>query len=187
MTNNNNTFAETTIVAFHIGRGGHFHNAGFVAFIGEEKIGKFIDALFPRFELQQQCLKEVKEKFTEYFWANAEIDGRKDMESYFTDLITDEQFDKLEEVFGISKDDLGDVLYYDAVGHEVGLSESDVQEGIGSINIDNEYNSTYTRHLINCSDEELRLIADYSGYVDGNIRDYAKEQLGIIDEEKTED
>jgi hypothetical protein len=38
--------AENTIVAFHVGRGGRFHNAGFKTFIGEKKISDFTDDLF---------------------------------------------------------------------------------------------------------------------------------------------
>jgi len=44
-TQSNNTAAKT-IVAFHIGRGGQFFNAGFLSFEGEKKISDYTDDLF---------------------------------------------------------------------------------------------------------------------------------------------
>lgn len=41
-----NTFANSTIVAFHIGRGGRFNNPGHLSFCGENKIGHYINGLF---------------------------------------------------------------------------------------------------------------------------------------------
>ena len=38
--------AADTIVAFHIGRGGHFHNPGHLSFIGKKLISDFTDSLF---------------------------------------------------------------------------------------------------------------------------------------------
>lgn len=39
-------FTEETIIAFHIGRGGKYNNAGFVTCEGEKKIGDYTDGLY---------------------------------------------------------------------------------------------------------------------------------------------
>lgn len=39
-------FTEETIIAFHIGRGGKYNNAGFVTCLGEGKIGDYTDGIY---------------------------------------------------------------------------------------------------------------------------------------------
>lgn len=186
MSTTSNTFAETTIVAFHIGRGGHFHNPGHLSYIGEEKIGKYTDQLFLDFEDRVKCLKEAKERIGEYLWDNATVDGRKDMDCYFNDLITDEKFEELEKIFGVTKDDLGEFRYLDCNGTPVGLTYEEEQIGVGCINLDHEYDTTYTCYLSNCNESELNAILKASGYINQDILDYAKEQLGIENEQEEE-
>lgn len=183
---NSNTFAETTIVAFHIGRGGRFHNAGSSSFIGEYKIRKFTNDLFLTHEKENEAIDTAKARIGEYIWDNMQLDGRNDMTSYCLDLITDEKYEDLEKIFGITSDDLGERVYKDCNGSQVGLTEREAMAGVGRINIDNDYNTTYTRYLSDCTHEELQLIAECNVYVDGNTRDYAKERLGIVGEEETE-
>lgn len=171
MTNSTNNFAQSTIVAFHIGRGGRFNNQGFRSFIGEEKIGKFTDDLFIRHE----NLTAFKDRFgfDRTFTENQKC---------IIDLATDEAYDELEQKFGITAEMLGELHYYDGSGHDTGLTENERLAGVGRISIDGDYDTTYTCYLSDCSENELQLIADYTGYVDSNIRDYAKDQLGIADE-----
>lgn len=169
----NTTFADTTIVAFHIGRGGRFNNAGHLSFIGAEKIGKFTEDLFPRYENQNA--------FKNRFGFDQTYNSRQ---KCILDLITDENFDELEEKFGITLEMLGEVRYYDAAGHDTGLTESECQTGVGRIEIDGNYNTTYACPLSDCNEQELQLIVGYNGYVDSAIVDYAKDQLGIVDEEE---
>lgn len=174
MLTNNNSFAETTIVAFHVGRGGHYWNAGHKSFIGQEKIGKFTSDLFIRHE----NLLDFKKRYGFDQTFNSD-------QKCISDLATEENYDELEELFGITAEMLGEIYYYDGSGSNVGLSEEDVDKGVGCIDIDGQYDTTYTCYLSDCNEEELRLIADYNGYVNSNIVDYAKEQLGEVDE-KTE-
>jgi hypothetical protein len=91
-----------TIVAFHIGRGGRFNNAGHTSFVGEKSISNFVDSLF------------LNEDETEY------TDGN---------------------------------------GNKIGLTVKECNSGIGIINIDGGYDTTYTCYLQDCSDEELEIIA----------------------------
>ncbi len=150
---------ETTIVAFHIGRGGKFHNPGFLSFIGKEKIGKFTDNLFCRFENEQKFKKRV------------EFDK-------CLDLITERNFDELEEKFGITEEMLGEEIYFDECGNSTGLTQLEVECGVGKINIDNEYNTTYTCLLKNCDEREIEAIKNS----DTGEKYELLELLGIKDE-----
>lgn len=155
---------ENRIVAFHIGRGGRFNNQGFLRFIGEKKIGEFIDHLFERHE----GLGKLRDA----------IGDRENIVEKFEDCIGNNDFTFFEKL-GF---DLGEKVYFDCNGNEVGLSEADVQSGIGFINEDNDYDSTYTCYLKDCGSEELKLILNYSGWVDSDILDYCKENLGTENE-----
>lgn len=131
-----------TIVAFHIGRGGRFYNAGFLTFIGEKRIGEFTNDLFTRFENENDLLETVENK------------------DRFRDLCVDENFTLLEEEFGVTEEMLGDIEYYCGASMQaVGLTRKEVEEGVGRINIDNDYDTTYTGYLDDCSEEELIAIA----------------------------
>jgi hypothetical protein len=66
--------------------------------------------------------------------------------------------------------------YYNGVGDPVGLTEEEYQSGIGTIDIDGKFDTTYTCFLSNCNEEELNLIAN-SDYWNDDIVDYAKENI----------
>lgn len=149
---------ERTIVAFHIGRGGKFYNAGHKTFIGEKKIGDFTNDLFLSFE----NVSNFKNRF------GYDSTGNSDQKCIL-DLITDENFDELEEVFGIKKEELGEELYFDGGGNSTGLTQKNVNCGIGSIDIDGQYNTTYTIYLDECDKDELLLII--------NSNEWNKEEL----------
>ena len=163
MTTNSSNIAATTIVAFHIGRGGHFNNQGHLSFIGENKIGKYTDELFLTFENAYQVGKKINTR---------ENLSRKFEQAFEGDEAAIAFFEKI----GLP---LGEKVYQDGSGALVGLSEKDVKSGIGRINIDGPYNTTYTRLLSNCDEREFKAILDYTNWVDDSIVDYAKEQLGI--------
>lgn len=131
------TYAANTIVAFHIGRGGRFHNGGHVTYLGQEKIGKYIYDLF----------------------------------------LNDEENDENRG------------QYYDGGGHYVGLSVEDVASGIGYINVDNDYDSTYCQKLADCTEIEMQLIYNEEKdkyYPDDEMLAYLRWYLDI-EEEQTED
>ena len=139
---------QNTIVAFHIGRGGRYNNAGFLSFIGEEIIGKFTDDLFGRYELES--------KFSTRYGYEDTHDGQK----CIIELIQSYDFVELEDKFGITQEMLGDYTYYDGGGNTTDLTQSQVESGIGTINIDNDYDTTYTKYLCDCSDKEIEAIKD---------------------------
>lgn len=169
-----NTFAEETIIAFHIGRGGHFNNPGSLSFIGKKDISAFTNDLYLHFENESNFSKRFGYKST----------GTRDQRC-IADLITDQDFDELEEAFGIKKEELGTAYYYDGGGNNTDLTEEKADSGIGRIDIDGGYNTTYTTYLKDISENEANAILAATGYVDSEITDYAKEFLGI--EEETEE
>ena len=166
---------ENTIVAFHIGRGGMFHNAGHVSFIGEYKIGHFIDDLFLNYENE----KDFKKRYG--------FDSAHEWQRCILDLINDQEFDELEEKFGITEDMLGERIYMDGSGNGVGLTEAQEQTGTGRIENDGDYDTDYCQLLSECSEDEFQLILNYTGYVDPYMMDYVKKKLDITDEENEEE
>jgi hypothetical protein len=50
--------------------------------------------------------------------------------------------------------------YVDGAGNYVGLTVEEEKTGIGRINIDNEYDTTYTRSLFDCSFKEIMAIKE---------------------------
>lgn len=133
-----------TIVAFHIGRGGRFNNSGYTTFLGEKRIGDFTDNLFTRFQNENEILETLSE----------------DVRDEFKDLCVDENYIVLEDKFGVTKEMLGDIEYYcGASMQEVGLLRKEVEEGVGTIDIDGEYNTTYTTCLEDCDRSELLVLA----------------------------
>ena len=158
------------IVAFHIGRGGRFHNPGHKSFIGEKSIGEFTEDLFTRFEHQ--------DKFCNRLGWDESFNGVK----CILDCLTDEDFETLETYYGISQDDLGELEYYcGASGASVGLTESDVDSGIGIINIDHGYNTTYTKYLTDCDEDELEIIREFTGWKSYELDDYVNPKWIIQD------
>lgn len=150
-----------TIVAFHIGRGGRFHNQGHLSFIGENKIGDFVHDLFLNFENE----KDFSNRF------GFDSTGGEDQKSIL-DLITDRDFDQLKEKFGITELMLGLEQYYDGGGNPVGLTVMEEESGIGTINIDNDYDTTYTIYLEDASENEIEAIRKYQGYKGSEVESF---------------
>jgi len=161
---------EKTIIAFHIGRGGRFNNQGYLTFCGEKKIGDFTEDLFCNFENQNDFKKRVG------------FDSSHEDVKCILDCLTDEDFDTLEENYGITKEMLGEKVYYAGNGSAVGLTEKDVESGIGRIDEDGEYDTTYTTYLDDLSEGEIEAIKRDNGYKSQEIID----AIGGEDEE-TED
>ncbi len=166
MATTSNAFAATTIVAFHIGRGGQFYNSGFKSFIGEEKIDKYVNDLFISYENIHEVSKTIghRENLRDLLEQVLDNRGSNDLSAKI----------RFERITGL---ELGEEVYTDCNGSQVGLTVAEAITGIGCINIDNDYNTTYTCYLENCDEKELELIANYRGYVDSEIRAYAQEIL----------
>jgi hypothetical protein len=167
-TLNNTTEKSGIIVAFHTGRGGRFYNAGHTTFIGEKKISEFTDSLFIRFENEQ----EVIGKFSNEQVSNA-----------VAEAIHEEDFETLAK-FGIAKSNLGNQEYFDGVGSPVGLTVNEANEGVGCINIDNEYDTTCACYIEDCSDEQIEMIIAYHGYKSYELENWIAEHYPELIEEE---
>lgn len=133
-----------TIVAFHIGRGGRFNNAGYLTYLGEKRIGDFTNDLFTRLQNENEILQTLSE----------------DVRDRLKDLCVDENYILLKHDFGVTQEMLGDIEYYcGASMQEVGLLRKEVEEGIGKIDIDGDYNTTYTTYIEDCDRSELLALA----------------------------
>ena len=66
--------------------------------------------------------------------------------------------DTLEESYGITEEQLGSFIYRDFNGNEVGLTQDDVITGVGRIEIDGDYDTTYTKYLSDLDAAEIRAI-----------------------------
>lgn len=134
------TTKSNTIVAFHIGRGGRYWNPGYKSFIGEYNIGHYVGDLFLHYENQSEVYKKIK--------------GRPNLEEKFQECSDNDDFSWFEQI-GF---DLGEKTYFTETGYPVGLTLKEEESGVGRIDIDGEYNTTYTCYLKNCSEAELKLI-----------------------------
>jgi len=173
--------AKNTTVAFHIGRGGHFHNAGHLSFICENKIGKYTDDLFLQYENTSDVLKKLSDENDDF------------NDSDFLDMLTDAENSNdttsIEEKYNMSAGELGELVYFDGGQNPVGLTYNEEQSGIGCINIDNDYNTTYTCRLSDCSEDEFRAIRKASEFdwLDSDLQDYIKNALDEEEEETEEE
>jgi hypothetical protein len=141
----------TRIVAFKIGRGGRFNNSGHRKFLGERSIGDFTEDLFVRWTNEGQ----FKDRYGYSFCRTDEH------QKCIQDLITDGEFEELEEKFGITQEMLGEQAYYCGASlNPVGLTMEESDSGIGCIDIDGEYNTVYCKYLDDCTEEEVELIRD---------------------------
>ena len=158
------------IVAFHTGRGGRFYNAGFKTYIGEKKIGEFTDDLFIRWTGEAKLMETIGDREN---LLEAYEKAKEDNDFSF--------FEKLGFVMGEEE------YYCGASGNSVGLTAKDVDSGIGSIDIDGAYNTTYTCDIEDCSEEEIELICKDSSYKNYDMKYYLKEEWQWVWEECNND
>jgi hypothetical protein len=76
---------------------------------------------------------------------------------------------------------LGEKQYFDCGGKAVGLTEKEVETGVGVIDNDGEYDTTVCLKLEDCSENQLKMIVEWresnGGYLNEDILNYAKEKL----------
>ncbi len=144
-----------TILAFHVGRGGQFYNPGYVKFIGScNGIEDFTDDLHI-----------IRENEYELFDT---IAGRENLENKFYQCQDTGDWSFFEKL-GF---DIGQEVYVDQVGNPVDLTVSQAATGIGRINNDYDYDSTYTCYLEDLDKEDLLAILYSEPWT---INEYIKE------------
>jgi hypothetical protein len=156
---------ENKIVAFHIGSGGRFNNSGHKSFLGFHLISDYKDELYPSFE----NLPALAKKFTPAKFEKLQY------------ILERENYSDLRKI-GVSKKELGDACWNDSNGSFI-ITDADMQSGIGTIDIDGEYDTTYTKYLEDCDLQELELIRDHEGYCRGydDAEEYILAQIEEIE------
>lgn len=156
---------ENTLITFHIGRGGRFHNAGHKQYVDQDKeISTYTDDLFIRFE----NIYEVNEKIK-----NNSILSRNSDE--IQDLIADAEngmekaFEQLA-IFGITRQELGELYYFTCGGSNTGLPVNN--DGTGMIDIDRDYDTTIVTRLADLSEDEARMVLSSGNWVSADVREY---------------
>ena len=144
---NNNEAILGTIVAFRQKPIKSF-NRSYLIFEGEAKIDNFVKKLFVSYENQSN--------FSKRYGYHSTSDDQISIEQ----LIAEEDFWELEEKFGITEKMLGDKVYTDSDGNNVGLTVEECESGIGRIKGED---TIYTCYLKDCSDAEMESIqnSDY--------------------------
>ena len=147
------------IVSFHIGRGGRFYNSGHVTFLGEENINHYTDDLFVRYDNQQIIRNTLKNR------------NLSNLLEKFDDCIESDNFNFFIQKF--SDFEIGEQIYIDLNGNEIGLSVDN--DGTGIINRDNNYDTTYAKYLEDCNEDELYLIVNSNTYCSDETLELAKQ------------
>lgn len=172
MNTQDNTIGKT-LVAFHIGRGGRFHNAGHKIFIGQDKsINEFTSDLFETYENVYDVARQIgeRENLLELLQKANEDDANA--------------YNRLKK-WGL---DLGQKVHTTCGGYDTGLYVEN--DGTGEIDIDGEYNTTIVRRLEDCSEDECMIILKncgcdevensvYNGYAEQEVIDWCLEVCGI--------
>ena len=164
----NRTYSKTTektLITFHTGRGGHYYNAGHVSYVDQDvQISAYTDDLFLAYENQNDVAYKIgkRENLLALYEVATEIDGKGSQDA----------IERLEKITGIQ---FGELVYVDCNGSQVGLNYEN--DGTGTINIDNDYNTTVVCRLEDCSERELKLIYESSNYVSEDVREYCKNAL----------
>ena len=159
---------DETLVAFHTGRGGRFHNAGYTQYIDQDvSIEAYTDDLFIRFKNSN----DVVGRFQNEQIRNAVIEA-----------IYAEDFKTLA-AFGVSEKELGEQEYFQANGSSVGLTVKESATGCGTINIDNEYDTTTVCRLKDVSENEARMILQSNRYVSDDVRQWLLENFEDLNAE----
>lgn len=147
-----------TLITFHIGRGGRFHNSGHLSYGDQNKtINSYTSELFVGYENLYYIDKIIGDRGNLRNLLTMAIDG---------DTIA---FNRLIEL----KLDLGQKIFVDNSGNHVGLNVDN--DGRGNINIDNEYNTTYVKYLSDCTNEELIIILNSDNYKSSDVESFCKE------------
>ena len=144
---------KNTLITFHVGRGGRFHNAGYKTYSGTNEtiddVRGQIDDKHPSYTKYENCDKVLK-PFEDT------PNGQK-----IADLISEAECDSCYNPellkYKITEEDLGELIFVDLNGRQMMWENED---GTGSIDIDRDYNSYFVKTLEDCDQLELELYSE---------------------------
>lgn len=159
-----------TIVYFHTGRGGHFHNAGHVSFCGNKTILGVLqlnDDKSPTFlnkENQVEIYELLKSK---------DLDNLIEL---FENCLDNDDFTPFEKKTGLK---LGQDVYIDSNGSQM-ITVTEVESGVGVLNWDEGYDTDVCMLLSECSDNELKIIANSDEWnKDGLLQEFFNDNTDL--------
>jgi len=144
---------KNTLITFHVGRGGRFHNAGYKTYAGTNEtiddVRGQIGDKHPSY-LRYENIADVLTPF--YHKPNFQkiadlIDNCENDNCYNPELLK----------YKITEDDLGKLIFVNSQGSPMMCENED---GTGSINIDNDYDSYFVKTLEDCNQLELELYSE---------------------------
>lgn len=138
-----------TIVAFHIGRGGKNNNPGYIRFLGTKEIGDFIEGYFLNPTNHWELLNAIgnRDNILELYYQA--IQGMQNFEI--------DHYIQFERRTGLV---IGALEWTNENGTPIGLTFEQYDEGIGIIEIDTHFDTTYTKYLQDCNEDEVKLIVN---------------------------
>ena len=146
---------KNTLITFHVGRGGRFHNAGHKTYSGTNEtiddVRGQIGDKHPSY-LRYENIADVLKPFdnTPNFEKIRElIDNCENDNCYNSELLK----------YKITEENLGELIWVDSNGSQMMWENED---GTGSIDIDKEYNSYFVKTLEDCDQLELELYSEYN-------------------------
>ena len=124
------TTIKNTIVYFHIGRGGRYHNSGHVTFYGQKNIKEVLRMLdsgkhwnFIAKENESKIYRMLKKR------------GLKNLLALFEKCRDNDDFEIFEKKTGLK---LGEDIYTDGNGDEL-ITVAQVETGCGTLDWDGDY------------------------------------------------
>jgi hypothetical protein len=146
------------VVAFHVSGGGG--NRRRVDFIGEKEINCFTDDLFlniPNAEnIVEKALENSGLEADEQHHVNQSNVSISNVD-HIAELVSEKKYAELEK-YGINESDFQESEFFDGGGNSTGLTESEGESGIGTIDRDGDYDTTTSCYLDECSVEECEII-----------------------------
>lgn len=166
------TSKNNTIVFFHTGRGGHFHNAGHVSFCGTKNISEVLSLndsgnrnSFLNKENESEIYRLLKKRDLE------------NLLELFETSRDNNDFSRFEKLTGLS---LGEDVYTDCNGNQI-ITVAEVETGVGTLEWDGEYDTDTCMLLSDCGESELKLIADSNEWnKESLIQEFFSEIEGVV-------
>jgi hypothetical protein len=144
-----------TIVYFNIGRGGRFNNSGFKSFKGTKNLSEVLSQC----DSNGQCNFLAKENESEIY-STLKKGGYDNLLSLFEKCRDNSDFTEFEKRTGL---ELGEDVYNDCNGNHI-IDASEVEEGVGVLEWDGDYDTDICQYLDECDEDELMLILNSSEY-----------------------
>jgi hypothetical protein len=161
------------IVAFHISGGGGNRNKR--EYVGQKKISDFVGDLFVYANNHEQVISSIFD-FDGVEWRD------KVENAYYDYCNHQDPEDKafVEEAIAL---EIGELVYLTDTRYGTCLSIKDAETGIGRVDIDGDYDTTYTCYLKDCDLNELKIIKASHEYqfLSSEAKEYVKLKAELLE------